>query len=165
MPHGRLNAQLAEFYTAHRQELFSYALSIAGSPVSAEDAVAEAFASVLQAGRVPLDLRPYLFRCVRNAAIETLRREGRERKALANYSVLYAEYCEPGARDTAADWLACLADNEREWVVLKIYAGLTFKEIGEVCGAPQGTVASSYWRCIQKLRALLSQPARQENQP
>ncbi len=164
MSHGRLNTFLADFYMAHRQELFSYALSIVGSPVSAEDAVAEAFASVLQSGRVPSDLRPYLFRCVRNAAFETLRKDGRDRKALSDYAVLYAEYCEPSARDTAADWLACLADKEREWVVLKIYGGLTFKEIAEVCGAPQGTVASAYWRGIQKLRALLTQPAQQENQ-
>ncbi|HUW61274.1 MAG TPA: RNA polymerase sigma factor [Candidatus Bathyarchaeia archaeon] len=164
MPHGRLNAQLAEFYTAHRQELFSYALLLAGSPVPAEDAVAEAFANVLQTGRTPSDLRPYLFRCVRNAAFEALRREGRERKALASYAVLYSETCEPGARDTAAEWLACLADHEREWVVLKVYGDLTFREIGEVCGVPQGTVASSYWRCLQKLRALLNPPIQQENQ-
>jgi RNA polymerase sigma-70 factor (ECF subfamily) len=40
----------------------------------------------------------------------------------------------------------------REVVELKVYAGLTFREISAVTGLPQGTVATRYRSALEKMR-------------
>jgi RNA polymerase sigma-70 factor (ECF subfamily) len=160
-----VNERLGAFYDTHRQELFTYALSITGSFVCAEDAVHEAFSRVLRKGRLPETLRPYLFRCVRNAALDTLRHAERERRKMDGYSAIFQKDCAPHGHEAVSEWLSCLSDREREWVVLKVYGGLTFREIAEVCAARQGTVAAGYWRGLQKLRGMLGLPAKTENKP
>lgn len=150
---------LGAFYGAHRQELFTYALSITRSAASAEDAIHEAFSRVLARPRFPRELRPYVFRCVRNAALDLLRWAEREQQKIAGYGVLFHNGGSEGVEESVADALAALSDKEREIVVLKAYSGLTFKEIAEVCGAPQGTVAANYWRSLQKMRERLKPAA------
>jgi len=51
--------------------------------------------------------------------------------------------------------LSGLDANHREVVELRTYAGLTFFEIAEVTGLPQGTVATRYRTALQRLRLLL----------
>ena len=50
--------------------------------------------------------------------------------------------------------------NERELVELKIYAGLTFREIAEVVSRPQATVATQYRRALESLRTWLTKQYR-----
>jgi RNA polymerase sigma-70 factor (ECF subfamily) len=72
--------------------------------------------------------------------------------------------CEPvfddrGARETAQCVRAALARLEpvlREIVELKIYGGLTFQEISQLTGQPQGTVATRYRRAMEKMRSQLA---------
>lgn len=65
---------LREFYIGFRQHLYTYAVSITFNRESAEDAIHSAFEHLLRRGHLPADLRPYVFRCVRNAALDGLRR-------------------------------------------------------------------------------------------
>lgn len=142
---------LGAFYEAHKQELFTYALSITCSPACAEDAIHDAFSRLLAKRRLPAELRPYVFRCVRNASLDMLRSLKRERR-LDGYEAIFHEDCDVSLRETAAELLALLSDKEREIVVLKIFSGLTLKEIARVHGCPQGTVATIYWRSLQNLQ-------------
>ncbi len=48
-----------------------------------------------------------------------------------------------------------LPDDQREAVVLRIYAGLTFEQIAAVVHAPLSTVAARYRRALEKLRPCL----------
>jgi len=48
-----------------------------------------------------------------------------------------------------------LSAEDRELVQLKIYAGLTFREIAEITGKPPGTVATRYRRSLESLRPWL----------
>ena len=43
----------------------------------------------------------------------------------------------------------------REVVELKTYAGLTFQQIGQVTGLPQGTVATRYRSALAKMQSWL----------
>ncbi len=52
--------------------------------------------------------------------------------------------------------LARLSAEDRELVQLKIYAGLTFREIAQVTGRPQATVATRYRRALDSLRPWLA---------
>ena len=62
---------------------------------------------------------------------------------------------DPQAIETA-EWvvasLARLSGGQREVVELKIYGNLTFREISEVTGLPQGTVATRYRSALEKMR-------------
>jgi RNA polymerase sigma-70 factor (ECF subfamily) len=167
MQDNGLTECLGAFYAAHKQELFTYALSITRSPACAEDAVHEAFSRILARNRPPDDLRPYVFRCVRNASLDLLRSAESERRKLDGYQVLFQKTEDSGSRELAGELLALLSDREREIAVLKIYSGLTFREIAEVCREKQGTVAAVYWQSLQKLRAKLpsiTEPKEQEHE-
>jgi len=147
--------ELRRIYEEYRTELFVFALSITRCKQSAEDAVHEAFRKVLDKGSAPEALRPYLFRCVRNAALDELRsvkRRGRR-------DSIFASAQEPKTASSALsasemdEVLEYLSVDERECIVLKLYSGLSFKEIAETRRASPNTVASWYRRGLNKLRA------------
>ncbi len=67
--------QVARFYEANRQGLYTFALSLTHDPEVAEDVIQAAFFKLLRGNRLPRDLRPYVFRSVRNAVIDERRRK------------------------------------------------------------------------------------------
>lgn len=147
--------QLKEFYAAHRQELYVYALSLTQTESAAEDAVHNAFSRVLARGTLPHELRPYLFRCVRNAALDEhriLARDGRHASILTGRN---GKFVPPGGvreRIEMEELLNTLSPDERETIVMKIYTGMTFAEIAQVRSVPLATAASWYRRGLEKLR-------------
>lgn len=147
--------ELWTIYEQYRTELYVFALSITRSKQSAEDAVHEAFRKVLGKGRAPEALRPYLFRCVRNAALDELRsakRRGRRDSIFA--SAQDTDSTAPAlSASEMEEFLQRLSADERECIVLKLYSGLSFREIAETRRASPNTVASWYRRGLQKLRA------------
>lgn len=103
--------------------------------------------------------RPYVFRCVRNAALDGRRRtQVRTDSIFASHapeeiaSLSPADGCLAGELD---ERLQCLSSDERETIVLKIYDALTFQEIADLREVPLPTVASWYRRGLEKLRAML----------
>ncbi|MBN2307747.1 MAG: sigma-70 family RNA polymerase sigma factor [Candidatus Hydrogenedentes bacterium] len=149
------------FYEAHRAELYAYAMLLAENRELAEDAIHSVFYNLLRLRRLPRELRPYVFRCIRNAVVDELRRKGR------------AQQCEPLRLkpDTALDpalrldveqALAALPPDERECIVLKVFCGMTFREIATTRDAPQGTVASWYRRGVARLRTILTESSNEE---
>lgn len=119
---------IRQFYEAHRQELYTYALSITGGPANAEDALHNAFSRVLRKGKAPRDLRPYMFKCVRHAALDERRVAARHARAgsifQANEAANAANNGLTGQEVDAL--LRGLSADERECIVLKIFGGLTF---------------------------------------
>ncbi len=55
-----------------------------------------------------------------------------------------------------------LSIEDRELVELKIYAGFTFREIAEITGQPQPTVATRYRRALQSMRPWLMSQLEEE---
>ncbi len=53
------------------------------------------------------------------------------------------------------DALRALPSEQREVVYLKVYEGLTFREIGERCGVGANTAASRYRYALEALRSVL----------
>jgi len=160
MTSSKRTTRLRTFYLRHRQELFSYALSITRNRATAEEAVHTAFVRLLEKPRAPLKLKAYVFRSVRNAAIDQWREERAGRDA---YLELAAD---PGGDGGPADRvgedealyraLFQLSGDERECIVLKIHQGLTFREIAAVRGVSINTAASWYRRGLDKMRAALN---------
>jgi RNA polymerase sigma-70 factor, ECF subfamily len=58
-----------------------------------------------------------------------------------------------------AEWVAravgMLPPEQRETVVLRVYAGLSFAQVAAVVGAPLPTVAARYRRALARLRETL----------
>jgi RNA polymerase sigma-70 factor (ECF subfamily) len=163
-----LTGTIEAIYRRHRQGLYTLALSIVGRPEAAEDAVHDAVVRLCRPGapRPTGDAVAYVFAAVRNAAVDDRRRAG-PRPAAA---VSIFDLAEPAAGDRpadasiadaerdlrVADALGALAPEQREAVVLHLFAGLTFAQAAEAAGVPLQTLASRYRRGLAALREPLA---------
>lgn len=82
---GLSKDELARIYDELARPLFVCALAITSCPGLAEDAMHNAFSKLLSLKQQPEDLKIYVFRYVRNAAIDLNRKRRRHNFLLANY--------------------------------------------------------------------------------
>lgn len=146
--------QVRCFYEGHRQALYTYALSLTCCRSAAEDAVHTVFCRLLKLGAAPREMRPYVFRAVRNAAMGLLRENHRSWENASIFAAPSDSAPHEGLarRDEAEHHLQRLSEDERECVVLKIFNGLTFDEIAAVRRVSINTAASWYRRGLAKMR-------------
>jgi RNA polymerase sigma-70 factor (ECF subfamily) len=146
----------------HGPALVLFARQWSATRADAEDAVQNGFLKFWRtkdAAREPL---PYLYACVRTAAMDLGRGERRrDRYEQANGPAEHSAFeltAERQERDAAIEAaLAQLPGDQREVVVMKIWGGLTFAEIGEALGVPLSTAASRYRYALTRLEAELSE--------
>lgn len=142
-------------YRENRRELYAFALAMTGEESAAEDVVHSVFCNILKRTGLPRELRPYLFRAIRNAAVDGHRRR---RKSLAWLENAPAEAAtDPHGALMLADALETLSDDERETIIAKVYGNLTLAEIAEIRGVSVNTVASWRRRGLEKLRAIFKE--------
>ena len=162
-------AAFAELYDACADRIFHYLMVRLQSRDDAADVLQETFVRLVRTRKRLADVEnpiAYAFTVARNEAARLAGRRSREaegRRGLVD-SGLFVEVAgddTPGheTADLAAAALARLDPDLREVLQLKTYAGLTFREIAEVTGLPQGTVATRYRTAIEKLRAWLAKEA------
>lgn len=146
-------------YVENRQELFTYALSITRNREAAEDAIHSVFERLLRGRGLRPNLRAYVFRSVRNAAYDAWRRTRVRSHSIFDEATVVgpaeAGALEAGGADDFGRLLQRLPADEREAIVLKIHAGLTFQQIAELRRAPLPTVASWYRRGLERLKTML----------
>jgi RNA polymerase sigma-70 factor (ECF subfamily) len=150
-------------YRQHRQGLFSLALSITGCPQTAEDAVHGAFVRLFRA-RCEGDGVAYAFAAVRNAAVDQVRRPAGRAVSIVDLPQRGPDGPESAAmeheqRRLLDEAMARLSDEQREVIVMHLYAGLTFEQVGQALGQPLATVASRYRRALERLRELMRDQA------
>jgi RNA polymerase sigma-70 factor, ECF subfamily len=142
-------------YDEHGRALLAYGCALLRDPSAAEDALHQVFLNVLR-GRTSIDGDPkaYLFRSVRNAALNHIRGQAREVE-LADGGV-WLESPDGSVETSMAlqSALNALPDEQREVVVLKIWGQLTFEEAAAVIGIPANTAASRYRYGLEKLREI-----------
>jgi RNA polymerase sigma-70 factor (ECF subfamily) len=105
----------------------------------------------------------YLFQIARNEAVRWAARRRANDRPLTTADVFAANGDAFGQRDDAevvAAALRQLSAEDRELVELKVFAGLTLREIADVTGMPQGTVATRFRRAIESLRPWLAKQLR-----
>jgi RNA polymerase sigma-70 factor, ECF subfamily len=159
----RRSVNVAELYERHGERLYRYLLFKLGSAEDAEDVLQECFCRFARYDlrwRLVRDRQAFVFSAARNEARRFLkrklgRREGERMMAAA--SQWAAAFMPPEAPDLTLilGKVEELAGEQKEAVYLKIVEGLTFKEIGSVCGVSANTAASRYRYGIGKLRAAL----------
>jgi len=162
-----MSESLENVYREHRQGLFSFALSIAGCPQLAEDAIQIAFAKlhrndvIARSASSNGEVVAYVFRSVRNSAIDLQRSDQRQKKLSES---LFAEYRLREHPSTPPEQLLTkerdgllrdaidqLSESDREAIVLKLFAGLTFDQAGKVAKTSPKTIATRYRRALDKL--------------
>lgn len=156
---------LEELYARHGERIYRYLLFKLGSAEDAEDVLQESFCRFARYDlrwKLVRDPQAFVFRVARNEVNRFLRRKIGRREgarmiaegAAHGFATAFAAPEEPSlalllrrAGDLPAD--------QREAVYLKVFNGLTFKEIGSVCGVSANTAASRYRYGIEKLREVL----------
>jgi RNA polymerase sigma factor (sigma-70 family) len=156
--------RLGRMIDQHAAALELYARQWCGA---AEDVVQEAFLKLAQQTRPPDNPAAWLFRTVRNAAINAGVAEGRRRRHESE-AVDRARgwfHASPGESSSdAIDPVAAEAElrhlpvEQREVIVAHLWGGLTFEQIGQVSGTSSSTAHRLYAAGLSALRERLGVP-------
>jgi RNA polymerase sigma factor (sigma-70 family) len=148
-------------YRSSRDDVYAYAAGILRDRAAAEEVTATAFERAYRK-RARFDAtrgapRAWLFGIARNAALDELRRRGRQAELAAEHVDAEAhaglETVERTERRMAlAAALDGLAAAERELIALKFFAGLDNAEIASVLEISESNAGTRLHRAMSKLR-------------
>jgi RNA polymerase sigma-70 factor (ECF subfamily) len=147
----------------HGAALVLFARQWVQSHADAEDIVQEAFVRFWRARERARAPAAYLYACVKNCALHWQRSRTRlsrreEAAARPETEALFTGPLEQAERRaTIAAALSTLPEGQREVLVMKIWGGLSFPQIGLALELPVNTAASRYRYALTKLRDLLAQ--------
>jgi RNA polymerase sigma-70 factor, ECF subfamily len=148
-------------YRSSRDDVYAYVASLLRDAPAAEEVTAAAFERAYRK-RHRFDPergepRAWLFGIARNAALDELRRRGRQAELTAEPEDLHArafdeatEHSERRLAVSAA--LERLEPGERELIALKFFAGLENREIAHVLGIGESNAGTRLHRAMTKLR-------------
>jgi RNA polymerase sigma-70 factor (ECF subfamily) len=148
---------------AHCGALILFARQWCAAP---EDVVQDAFLKLVVAREKPRDVVAWLYRVVRNGAIDAgkiaRRRTGREQAAARRESDTSRWFIEPEIdgldAHTVVAALQHLSGDQRETIVAHLWGGLTFEQIATVSGCSASTAFRRYSTGIESLRKELGVP-------
>jgi RNA polymerase sigma factor (sigma-70 family) len=154
---------LGRLIDRHAAALELYARQWCDGP---EDVVQEAFVKLAAQPRTPLNPAAWLFRAVRNGAINAViarrRRRHHEAKAAAEVPAWFEVDAsarhgpEPGGDpETAQAALSALPVEQREVIVARLWGGLTFEQIAELIGTSASSAHRLYHSGLSALRERL----------
>jgi RNA polymerase sigma-70 factor (ECF subfamily) len=150
-----------ELYRSSRDDVYAYAASLLRDRAAAEEVTATAFERAYRK-RARFDSRrgerrAWLFGIVRNAALDELRRRGRQAELAAepvdiDTAAFHETAAESERRLAVAAALATLEPRERELIALKFFAGLANSQIAAVVGVSESNAGTKLHRAVTKLR-------------
>jgi RNA polymerase sigma-70 factor, ECF subfamily len=155
-------AAFDELYDACADRVGHYLLVRLGSRPDADDALQETFLRLARSRHKLAavdDLDAYVITIARNEAARLAARSAKRRgrqQPLQSEELFACGSGDAEARETAETVAAALSqlnDDLREIVELKTYGGLTFRQIGQATGLPQGTVATRYRAALAKMQS------------
>ena len=159
---------LAAWLDRHGPALLLFARQWVGSHADAEDVVQEAFVGFWRSRARVRDAVPYLYRCVRRAALVWLRTHQRRtrREQIAGRGA--AAWFDPGVCSPLESEeqmrrvqgaLERLPAAQREVLMLHVWGELTFAQIAAVLKVSPNTAASRYRYALASLRRQLAEGA------
>ena len=154
--------QLAGWFEAYGPRLVLYARQWVEEQ-AAQDAVQETFARLMAQGRPPERPLAWLFRSVRNAALELVRKGRRRQRGLEEFARSSRPLFEADPADlldaaTGQQALDGLDEDRREVVVLKVWGGLALREIAAITGRPISTLSHQYRSALDDIRKRMGEP-------
>ncbi len=160
---------MAGIYEEHKHALLMYALKITRNQAMAEDAVHNAFLSIIKEKDkyLYLDSRDFRFSAViivRNKCIDLLRKEKpyanipmedleiyleSEEKSVEEQAVISSEY------DAIRRHMASIDEISRQILIMKYVLGMSYKEIGEKLNMTPKHIDTRILRAKEKVRKLV----------
>jgi RNA polymerase sigma-70 factor (ECF subfamily) len=130
---------------------------------SADDAVQDALVALLTEKRPPRNPKAWIYRAVRNAAIDAARATERRLRREQSVARTRREWFDTQPdlwldAQTAEQLLRRLSPEHREVVVLRIWGDLGFAEIAQIMELGVTTVYDRYKVALRELRSALEQP-------
>ena len=147
--------QLAELVDRYAAALVLYARQWCACP---EDVVQTAFLKLVRLRVPPDNLLPWLYRVVRNGAIDASRAARRRHKYESAAATAAPRWFAPSDDPTgldarsAAEALAQLPTETREIIVAHLWGGLTFEQIAHAVGSSAATCYRRYAAGLETLR-------------
>ena len=149
----------AELYDQSADRLYRYIAGRLGSQDAAADVLQEVFLRAVKSRRhfrkvdSPI---AYLFQIARNEAARHHKRAAKRITAIGLTEFAQDNRSFNGDAEAIAAAVNRLDPEDRELIELKIYSGLTFREIADVVNRPQATVATRYRRALESMRGWLA---------
>ena len=144
---------LGQLFDEHAPALVLYARQWCGTP---EDVVQEAFIKLAAQGPPPAKPVPWLYRVVRNAALNAAGAARRRRRHEAAAAEARPWFVVPDRAtldvETATAALLALPLELREVIIAHLWGGLTFEQIGELTGTSASTAYRGYVAGLSALR-------------
>ncbi len=137
---------------------------------SAEDVVQVAYCKLMQQPREPVDVVAWLYRVVRNGALDASKAEQRRLRRETTHSqsrpVWFVEQQhDQDQADEAVQALQGLPAEQREVIVLRLWGQLNLEQIAVACGCSTSTVHRRYEAGLQELRQRLGAPCQTRWKP
>ena len=156
------------WFDAHVARLVLYARQLCGD--RAPDVVQEAFVSLLQEPRDPDNVKAWLYRAVRNAAVSAMRSDRarvRRHEAVATLARSWFEARPDDLIDAAAAQrcMESLPPARREVIVLRIWSDMSFPEISQITGLAVSTVFDHYRNGLAVIRKQMESSCRANANP
>jgi RNA polymerase sigma-70 factor (ECF subfamily) len=160
---------LREVYRAYAPAVHALARRVLGDAVLAEDITQEVFVRLWEhPGRFDPDrgvLRAYLLAMTHSRAVERVRSEEslrRRRDAAAREAMFASDAPDPGdtlatrdAQRAVRQALAELPAAQRVPIEMAYYSGMSYRDVAEALGEPEGTVKYRIRGGMRKMRAAL----------
>lgn len=158
-------ATLIRLHAEHATGVYRFAWSVTKDESLAQEVVQELFLKLARDGNIIASAqseRAVIFTLTRNLALDVLRRHATHSKAMERLAAELPGWFVPAPDSSAEETrllltstLADLPEDQRSVIHLHLWEELSFREIGELLGAPTQTVASRYRYGLEKLRAAL----------
>ncbi len=155
-------AELSRWFDAHGDALVLYARQWLDREAAC-DVVQDVFVRLASQRRRPDNIRAWLFRAVRNAALNRILsdkiRQRHNEIAVTRRTEWFVAH--PGDRldaKAAEEALSELPEDQREAVILRIWGGLTLAETAEIVARPISTVQRQYTMALQAIRRRMTNP-------
>jgi RNA polymerase sigma-70 factor (ECF subfamily) len=149
---------LGDLIDRHGPALVLYARQWCAAP---EDVVQDAFLKLVSLRQAPADPPAWLFRVVRNGALDAAKADRRrqKREASAHAGRWFVEPDIDGLdAEKAVEALERLPTELRETIVARLWGGLTFEQIADVSGCSASSAFRRYEAGVAALRETLGVP-------
>lgn len=157
---SRDQLDLKAIYDRFGGAVYTIALKVLRNPDLAEDVVQETFVtfwnSPARFDSTRGSLKTYLLTIAHRRAVDIVRsEEARARRELIppdpDYTSVEEEILARATSDRVHHALTALEENERKAITMAYFGGLTYVEVAERLGAPEGTVKSRIRNGMRKL--------------
>jgi len=157
---SQMEEAFTEVYSRYSQKVYSYCLKVLGNSDDAMDIFQETFLKFYSSFKELNDfayILGYLIIIARNLCLNH-KRDEKIRYTIEDYNVSSSDvsYEQKELVDLISSAMDTLEINYREILVLRLYQGMSYKEIAEVTNMTESYVKTVSWRAKEKLKEVLS---------